>query len=94
LSATIALNCRLTSPCFASFLESFTQCQFLPCFHPVSQDRDAKVSAVSELIEKNLRLLGCTAIEDKLQVCRGDTAGESSCTGYVCRAMVATLPSQ
>ncbi|KAG2499397.1 hypothetical protein HYH03_002971 [Edaphochlamys debaryana] len=31
------------------------------------QDRDAKVAEVSEKIEKNLRLLGCTAIEDKLQ---------------------------
>ncbi|KAG2495688.1 hypothetical protein HYH03_006288 [Edaphochlamys debaryana] len=31
------------------------------------QDRDVKVSEVSEKIEKNLRLLGCTAIEDKLQ---------------------------
>ncbi|KAF5839584.1 hypothetical protein DUNSADRAFT_459 [Dunaliella salina] len=31
------------------------------------QDRDEKVAAVAELIEKNLQLLGCTAIEDKLQ---------------------------
>ncbi len=31
-------------------------------------DRDAKLEAVSEEVEKNLRLLGCTAIEDKLQV--------------------------
>ncbi|KXZ56084.1 hypothetical protein GPECTOR_2g966 [Gonium pectorale] len=31
------------------------------------QDRDAKVAEVSEKIERNLRLLGCTAIEDKLQ---------------------------
>eukprot|EP01132_Coremiostelium_polycephalum_P003757 gene3757-4677_t len=32
------------------------------------QDRDAKVDKVAELIEKNLILLGTTAIEDKLQV--------------------------
>ena len=32
------------------------------------QDRDAKVTEVSELIERNLVLVGCTAIEDKLQV--------------------------
>lgn len=32
------------------------------------EDRDAKVTAVSELVERNLVLLGCTAIEDKLQV--------------------------
>jgi hypothetical protein len=32
------------------------------------QGRDAKLAEVSELIEKNLVLLGCTAIEDKLQV--------------------------
>lgn len=31
------------------------------------QDRDAKLGEVSELIEKDLKLLGCTAIEDKLQ---------------------------
>lgn len=31
------------------------------------KDRDQKVEEVGELIEKNLRLLGCTAIEDKLQ---------------------------
>ncbi|KAF6253363.1 hypothetical protein COO60DRAFT_1547131 [Scenedesmus sp. NREL 46B-D3] len=30
-------------------------------------DRTAKVDAVGEQVEKNLRLLGCTAIEDKLQ---------------------------
>ena len=30
-------------------------------------DREARLAEVSELIEKNLRLLGCTAIEDKLQ---------------------------
>jgi high-affinity K+ transport system ATPase subunit B len=30
-------------------------------------DRAAKVDAVGEQVEKNLRLLGCTAIEDKLQ---------------------------
>ncbi|EFJ48209.1 hypothetical protein VOLCADRAFT_40206, partial [Volvox carteri f. nagariensis] len=30
-------------------------------------DRDEKVAEVSEKIERNLRLLGCTAIEDKLQ---------------------------
>jgi phospholipid-transporting ATPase len=30
-------------------------------------DRVAKVDAVSEQVERNLRLLGCTAIEDKLQ---------------------------
>ncbi len=29
--------------------------------------RDEKVSEVAEKIERNLRLLGCTAIEDKLQ---------------------------
>jgi hypothetical protein len=43
------------------------------------QDRDAKVSAVSELIEKNLRLLGCTAIEDKLQV-GGGVRGKGGCS--------------
>ena len=31
------------------------------------RDRDAKVDAASELIERDLVLLGCTAIEDKLQ---------------------------
>ncbi|MEW5306196.1 MAG: hypothetical protein WDW36_008680 [Sanguina aurantia] len=31
------------------------------------EDRDAKLDAVAELIERDLRLLGCTAIEDKLQ---------------------------
>ncbi|GIL71194.1 hypothetical protein Vretimale_17772 [Volvox reticuliferus] len=31
------------------------------------EDRDDKVAEVSEKIERNLRLLGCTAIEDKLQ---------------------------
>ncbi len=31
------------------------------------EERDAKLAACAELIEKNLRLLGCTAIEDKLQ---------------------------
>jgi hypothetical protein len=31
------------------------------------EDREDKVMAASELIEKDLRLLGCTAIEDKLQ---------------------------
>ena len=31
------------------------------------QDRDAKVAEVAELIERDLVLLGCTAIEDKLQ---------------------------
>jgi phospholipid-transporting ATPase len=30
-------------------------------------DRAAKVDSVGEQVEKNLRLLGCTAIEDKLQ---------------------------
>eukprot|EP00899_Mesostigma_viride_P000711 jgi/Mesvir1/10640/Mv13736-RA.1 len=32
------------------------------------QDRAAKLDAVAELIEKDLILVGCTAIEDKLQV--------------------------
>jgi hypothetical protein len=40
-------------------------------------DRDDKVAAANELIEKKLRLLGCTAIEDKLQVC----AGRGACCG-------------
>ncbi|KHJ46745.1 phospholipid-translocating P-type ATPase, flippase [Trichuris suis] len=31
------------------------------------QDREAKLAAVAELIEKDLKLLGATAIEDKLQ---------------------------
>jgi phospholipid-transporting ATPase len=31
------------------------------------EDRENKVGEVSEKIERNLRLLGCTAIEDKLQ---------------------------
>ena len=31
------------------------------------QGRDAKLAEVSEAIERNLVLLGCTAIEDKLQ---------------------------
>lgn len=31
------------------------------------EGRDEKLAAVSELIEKDLKLLGCTAIEDKLQ---------------------------
>ena len=30
-------------------------------------DREGKLAEVGELIEKDLRLLGCTAIEDKLQ---------------------------
>lgn len=30
-------------------------------------DRAAKVDVVSEQVERDLRLLGCTAIEDKLQ---------------------------
>ncbi|MEW5306198.1 MAG: hypothetical protein WDW36_008682 [Sanguina aurantia] len=30
-------------------------------------DREAKLEEVSELVERDLRLLGCTAIEDKLQ---------------------------
>ena len=30
-------------------------------------DRDAQVDAVSEEIEKDMILMGCTAIEDKLQ---------------------------
>lgn len=29
--------------------------------------RDEKVAAMGDLIERNLQLLGCTAIEDKLQ---------------------------
>ena len=32
------------------------------------EDRDGKMAAVAELVEVKLRLLGCTAIEDKLQV--------------------------
>jgi phospholipid-transporting ATPase len=31
------------------------------------EDRSAKLEAVAELVEKDLVLLGCTAIEDKLQ---------------------------
>jgi magnesium-transporting ATPase (P-type) len=31
------------------------------------EDRAAKLEAVAELVEKDLILLGCTAIEDKLQ---------------------------
>ena len=31
------------------------------------EDRAAKLDAVAELVEKDLILLGCTAIEDKLQ---------------------------
>lgn len=31
------------------------------------EDRAAKLEAVAELVEKDLVLLGCTAIEDKLQ---------------------------
>lgn len=32
------------------------------------QEREEKLDKVSELMERNLILLGCTAIEDKLQV--------------------------
>ena len=32
-------------------------------------DREARIDEASELIETNLTLLGCVAIEDKLQVC-------------------------
>ena len=32
------------------------------------EDREKKVDAASELIERNMNLLGATAIEDKLQV--------------------------
>lgn len=31
------------------------------------QNRDEQVDAVAELIERDLTLIGCTAIEDKLQ---------------------------
>jgi P-type E1-E2 ATPase len=30
-------------------------------------DRETKIEEVSELIERDFRLVGCTAIEDKLQ---------------------------
>lgn len=33
------------------------------------QDREQKIEEAARLIENNLRLLGATAIEDKLQVC-------------------------
>jgi magnesium-transporting ATPase (P-type) len=41
-----------------------------PGFHLAKtalQDRDAQLDAAAELIEKDLLLLGATAIEDKLQ---------------------------
>ena len=31
------------------------------------QDREAKIAEAAELIERNLQLIGATAIEDKLQ---------------------------
>lgn len=31
------------------------------------EDRDAKLAAASDSIERELELLGCTAVEDKLQ---------------------------
>lgn len=43
-------------------------------------NRDAKIAALAEEVETNLELVGCTAIEDKLQV------GCVLCVGgfYVC----------
>lgn len=44
--------------------------QWLPKFEAVKttmQDREAALDAVAELIERELVLLGATAIEDKLQ---------------------------
>ncbi len=46
-------------------------------------DRDAKLEAVAELIEKELLLLGATAIEDKLQ------AGVPACIEHLAQAGVA-----
>lgn len=46
---------------FDSWATSFYQARIS------QEDRDSKVDQTSELIERNLILLGCTAIEDKLQ---------------------------
>ena len=47
--------------------------QWLPCFEAAKttmQDREAALDAAAELIERDLLLLGATAIEDKLQQAR------------------------
>ena len=44
-------------------------CALLSCRLCARYDSDEKLDAAAELIEKNLTLLGTTAIEDKLQVC-------------------------
>ena len=44
------------------------------------QDRDAQLDAAAELIEKDLLLLGATAIEDKLQ--------EVGPAGPICKAVM------
>lgn len=45
----------------------------LPLSH--SQDREAKVAAASEAIERDMELLGATAVEDKLQASAGRGRG-------------------
>ena len=47
--------------------------QWLPCFEAAKttmRDREAALDAAAELIERDLLLLGSTAIEDKLQQAR------------------------
>lgn len=47
---------------YVAFNEQFTQAK-----NTVSADRDEMVESVAEKIEKDLILLGATAVEDKLQ---------------------------
>jgi hypothetical protein len=57
-------NCvELCLPCDCSFRwnESYIEAKLS------MEDRAAKLETVAELVEKDLVLLGCTAIEDKLQ---------------------------
>ncbi|XP_024380189.1 phospholipid-transporting ATPase 3 isoform X3 [Physcomitrium patens] len=52
---------RLTAEVYESWNEKFIQAK------SALRDREKKIDEVAELIEKDLILLGCTAIEDKLQ---------------------------
>ncbi|PZC79058.1 hypothetical protein B5X24_HaOG216873 [Helicoverpa armigera] len=57
----------------ADISEQFYQ-DWANTYHKASiaiQDREQKIEEAAMLIENNLRLLGATAIEDKLQVCTG-----------------------
>lgn len=44
------------------------------------QDREAQLDAVAELIERDLLLLGATAIEDKLQQVPGSLRASTTCS--------------